>query len=328
MDLKEQIRAYLTGAGSLAERVERVNELRSVIAELSPFADEPVTASRVGFTVNAFRSGEITGARFFTGSSSKLMRGGRSGAITTECLTKPARTKIRRAIQCASDTFRCFMTVTFSPDHLKPWHVDDQGVVLQEYAKYKFKKFLHSIKVARDRRSVASGRESDRIAYVWVAELQENGNVHYHVLLNHRLPIVWLTGLWGQAKNSIDVRSINNINHASCYLRKYMAKERSRIDGNRYGITQNLRETMRPEKTTVYSRELNRHITEVVHDMRQQIIRNGGHVTDYGFYLPTPRRPAVYRDHDGNKQTSPGISRYVGTMLLQQVGYLIATMPF
>jgi len=42
MDLKEQIRAYLTGAGSLAERVERVNELRSVIAELSPFADEPV----------------------------------------------------------------------------------------------------------------------------------------------------------------------------------------------------------------------------------------------------------------------------------------------
>lgn len=42
MDLNEQIRAYLTGAGSLAERVERVNELRSVIAELSPFADEPV----------------------------------------------------------------------------------------------------------------------------------------------------------------------------------------------------------------------------------------------------------------------------------------------
>ena len=288
----------------------------------------PVASKRSGVTVNRFRSGEITGGRFCTGAESKIKLCSRSGPVVTESLSQSARTKIRRAIQNSTDDFRCFMTVTFSPDHLHPWHLDENGTLRQDFAKWKFKKFLHSIKVNRDRKATLTGRCSDSIAYVWVAELQKNGNVHYHVLLNHRLPIAWLTRLWGQAKNSIDVRSINNLNHASCYIRKYMEKERSTIQGNRYGITQQLRESMRPETTTLSGQTPTQSVFAVVDLLRDTIEANGGKVLDHGFYFPVPSRSVRYRGKDGSQKKTVSVSRGLGDYFMKELRSISEFLPF
>lgn len=289
----------------------------------------PDAAKRVGFAIHRFKSGEITGGRFSCGLESRPPSlNPRSGALVTQALTQKARTKIRRAIQNADHDFKCFLTVTFSPGHLQPWHCNSNGSVRHDYAKYKFKKFLHSIKVSYDRKSAASGRLSDLLAYVWVAEVQKNGNIHFHVLLNQRPPIKWLTSLWAQASNSIDVRSINNLNHASCYIRKYMEKERSAVHGNRYGITHGLRKSMQPEKTVINGHEEQRGVFGIVLDLTDTIELNGGKVLEHGFYIPTPCRSVVYRGQDGKTRKSVAVSAGLSAFLLEQVNSFSPSLPF
>lgn len=306
----------------------------------------PESATRQGFTLNRFRSGELTGARFCTGLESASSLPTRSGVLVTQSLTQKSRTKIRRAIQNAEHDFRCFLTVTFAPckfhewqsDFIgpvtpwtcKPWEHNSDGSIRQDFAKYKFKKFLHSIKVAYDRKAAKSGRPSDSIAYVWVAEIQlkTTNNIHFHVLLNHRIPIKWLTALWSQASNSIDVRSINNLNHASCYIRKYMEKDKSEIQGNRYAITQGLRASMQSVKTVISGRLERNSVYDIVADLSDTIHANGGKVLDHGFYLPAPSRSVLYRGKDGRSHKTTGVNSAFPVYLLQQISEFVAPLPF
>lgn len=306
----------------------------------------PDAAKRSGFAIHRFRSGELTGARFTTGLDSKVSLNPRSGALVTETLTQKARTKIRRAIQNAEHDFKCFLTVTFAPCKFnewqpdfvgpvlprtcKPWEHNPDGSVRHDFAKYKFKKFMHSIKVAYDRKAAKSGRESDRIAYVWVAEIQlkSTNNIHFHALVSQRMPIKWLTTLWGQANNSIDVRSINNLNHASCYIRKYMEKDKSPILGNRYAITQGLRQSMQPEKTVINGRELQRGVFGIVLEMMNTIEINGGKVLEHGFYIPTPCRSVMFRNKEGKTCKTMPVFRGLHLHLLQEIDELCTSYPF
>lgn len=308
----------------------------------------PLAAKRQGFALHRFRSGELTGGRFTTGLDSQFSLNPRSGALVTQSLTQKARTKIRRAIQNAEHDFKCFMTVTFSPckfheykpdfigpvDHYaktcKPWEHNADGSVRHDFAKYKFKKFLNSISHSCARKAAHSCRDTDRLAYVWVAEVQlkSTNNIHFHALLNHRLPIKWLTALWSQSSNSIDVRSINNLNHASCYIRKYMEKDKSSIQGNRYAITQGLRDSMRPEKTVINGREMQRNVFEIINEFTDTIQINGGKVLDHGFYLPTPCRSVVYRGEDGKTKKTVAVNARLPVYLLQQINELAESYPF
>ncbi|MDD2540061.1 MAG: hypothetical protein PHH28_03335 [Desulfuromonadaceae bacterium] len=345
-------------AAAYAERMEKRE--KAVVSV-------PEAAKRSGFALHRFRSGELTGARFTTGLSSVVSLNPRSGALVTQSLTQKARTKIRRAIQNATHDFKCFMTVTFAPckfheydpdfvgpvDYLaktcKPWEHNFDGIkpsesspdfvgprspwigsVRHDFAKYKFKKFFHSIKQSCDRKADKSGRETDRIAYVWVAEIQlkTTNNIHFHALLNHRLPIKWLTSLWAQSSNSIDVRSINNLNHASCYLRKYMEKDKSAIQGNRYAITQGLRKSMEPEKTVINGRELQRGVFGIVRDLVDTIELNGGKVLEHGFYLPTPCRSVVFRGKDSTTKKSIAVSAGLSVYILNEIKSLCESFPF
>lgn len=288
----------------------------------------PESSKRQGFTIHEYRSGELTGGRFTTGLESSVSLVSRSGTLVTKSLTQKARTKIRRAIQNAEHNFKCFLTVTFSPVHLNPWECSTNGTVRHDFAKYKFKKFLHSIKVSYDRKFAASDRDSDLLAYVWVAELQKSGNIHFHALLNQRPPIKWLTKLWAQASNSIDVRSINNLNHASCYIRKYMEKEKSVIEGNRYGITQGLRESMQPEKTVINGREKQRGVFAIMQDMSDTIESNGGKVLEHGFYIPTPSRSVVFRGKDGTTKKTVAVNIGCHNYLFKKMASFCLSLPF
>lgn len=278
---------------------------------------------RRGFTVNKYRSGEVTGAQFQTGNES-CFPPVRVGALETSELSRRGKTKIRRAIQCADVEFRCFMTVTFDPAVSK---LNDDGKVCQKWGKEKFKKFIHAIKVSCDRKAVASGDETKKIAYVWVAELQDNGNIHFHVMMNHRLPIVWLSRLWNQAKNSVDVRPVQNKNHASCYLRKYISKGKSTISGNRYGISQKLRETMKPMKSSTDNNEQTEAIKAIIDAMKEDIEANGGKVIDCGFFIPPPARSVTYRKKGKTRKTK-AVSGQLGPFIIKEVIDIIDPIPF
>jgi hypothetical protein len=100
----------------------------------------------------------------------------------------------------------------------------------------------------------------DNLQYLWVAERQENGNIHFHIILNKRLPVrrwnaLWVmqqynAGLIGKTQygepiskqevedrfrrgtihkifNPVDVKRVRSIAGLSAYLTKYITKQKS-----------------------------------------------------------------------------------------------------
>jgi hypothetical protein len=102
-------------------------------------------------------------------------------------------------------------------------------------------------------------KEFKSLQYLWVAERQDNGNIHFHIILNKRLPIrkynaLWVlqqynSGLRGQTQfgvpvglaeieqryksgsihrvfNPVDVKRVRSIAGLSSYLTKYITKQK------------------------------------------------------------------------------------------------------
>lgn len=80
------------------------------------------------------------------------------------------------------------------------------------------------------------------ISYIWKAETQKNGNIHFHICTDHFIPVAYINYLWNriQHKNgyldkyfaahghinapSAEVRKIKGNDAATKYMRKYMLK--------------------------------------------------------------------------------------------------------
>jgi hypothetical protein len=78
--------------------------------------------------------------------------------------------------------------------------------------------------------------------YVWKAEYQRNGNIHYHLLVDRYIPYVELRNCWNRIQNklgyidravykssdysynSTDIHSLYNVRDISSYITKYMSK--------------------------------------------------------------------------------------------------------
>lgn len=90
------------------------------------------------------------------------------------------------------------------------------------------------------------------IDYVWKAETQENGNIHFHITTNQYIEHEKIKNLWNKIlypsglieeyykkhnnrnPNSTDIHSVKNIQHIQSYLIKYFTKNennRRKIDG-------------------------------------------------------------------------------------------------
>lgn len=87
--------------------------------------------------------------------------------------------------------------------------------------------------------------------YLWVAEKQQNGNIHYHIITDSNTSywtvlINWNRiqekygyhkkigegkGIWENMSNSVDVRRVGNIKKIKYYLSKYVTKTHSSITG-------------------------------------------------------------------------------------------------
>lgn len=298
---------------------------------------------QVGFKVRRYRSGEMTGAQFSTGSRCKVVPPSRSGAVVTDGFTLAGRLKIRRAVENAFQPLQRFVTLTFDPAKLYATtsHADIENALSgyssdyhlgHKYAKKELMRWL-------DTTGRAYKRRGQQFSYVWVAELQPStGFIHFHIMTNLWIPKDWIRKIWGQGRTRIDY--IKNTRHAVNYMRKYITKdESSPIQGNRYNISADLRETMKPEEIieAVDVEDLSEgadnpglEAMEIINAMREEITNRGGIVLDFGFSLPAPRRPEKYRDKkSGEIKQTRGISRTLAPQVLSMLQREeTALMPF
>ena len=77
-------------------------------------------------------------------------------------------------------------------------------------------------------RGVYLGRYFDEsIDYVRVLEVQQNGNPHYHVLINRFVPQHWISETWAKLGGGavVDIRMIYDEHRISHYVTKYLTKQ-------------------------------------------------------------------------------------------------------
>ena len=98
------------------------------------------------------------------------------------------------------------------------------------------------------------------VEYVWVAELQKRGAIHFHILLAEYLPKEFINKAWNSIVNKWTVEAhgetqlllpnVKGVFLAGSYITKYISKEENKIHGNLYGVSASLRELMKPTVTT------------------------------------------------------------------------------
>lgn len=98
------------------------------------------------------------------------------------------------------------------------------------------------------------------VEYVWVAELQKRGAIHFHILLAEYLPKEFINKAWNSIVNKWMVEAhgetqlllpnVKGVFLAGSYITKYISKEENKIHGNLYGVSASLRKIMKPNVTT------------------------------------------------------------------------------
>lgn len=275
-------------------------------------------ASTIGFKTRTYKSGESAGGLFYTGRESKSVAPERSGILESTELTNKARVKIRRAVECSDTFIRYFWTLTFSPEHCHAWQKNIDGCVRHDFAKYKIKKYLDTCRHKQKRLN----RE---LSYLWVAELQKNGNIHFHILMDQFFDIKWATKTWAQAANSVDVAPpLKNPEHAANYIRKYMSKgENSLIQGNRYNISSKLHLASVPKEKILMAiskkdnHELDgepvKEMLNLLHVFEDVITERGGNVFAYGYHVQRGRSAKKYKDKKtGEEKESKAVHPRLG----------------
>lgn len=172
----------------------------------------------------------------------------RSGEVITYGLTKKAVVKIKRAAQFLSAAPACYMiTLTYA------------NYVPHKEAKKHLSRFFKRLNYHVS----TSSTFKEEFFYVWVAEIQEKrfkqtnvDVIHFHILTNLRFDADFIRASWNETneyKNQYQqcrVHLTKIRKGASAYLTKavpYLAKgSETPIKGNRYGISKNLRELMKP----------------------------------------------------------------------------------
>jgi hypothetical protein len=128
-----------------------------------------------------------------------------------------------------------------------------------------------------------------------------------------------LVKLWDQASNSVNIKRLNNQEHAVNYLLSYMKKGNTPIEGKRYGMSQKLLDGSKPIKFDFYGRSKRRAFLNIKDDLEREIKENGGYVADWGLSLPAPCRPRVWKDKQGAIFRKPGVSQKIGKELLEKL---------
>jgi hypothetical protein len=166
------------------------------------------------------------------------------------------------------------------------------------------------------------------VSYIWVAEVQQNGNIHFHILVDRFMPVKWLVNIWNQAANSVNVKRLNDQVHAVNYMLKYMKKGNCPIEGKRYGMTQNLLDGIKPQKIRYEGVDRREAFKKVRRQMYWEIEQNGGMVSDFGLFIPPHKRERTWRDKEGNIQKTKGVSRKLSEKFLTKLDNAMKPIDF
>ena len=174
------------------------------------------------------------------------------GERITSKLTSKGKSRIRRAarlFQYLAETekgykgYATMITLTFGK-----WYPDDKlGKKLLDTF---FKRLKRKLNV-------------NDFYYVWVAERQKRGAIHFHILTPHYTPKNWLNAAWNDIVNKhLDKKGLGQhkqklypnvikVYNAGAYMVKYCQKEGENIKGNGYNMSQQTSNMITPRVTSV-----------------------------------------------------------------------------
>ena len=305
------------------------------------------------FTIKQYASGETIGSYRLVNGESKSIPPKCDGERSTDSFRLKSRQKIRRAVENSAVDFNVFLTLTFAPGLLQPWHFEEQPwfnfvgpmpegeslptrlVIRHDFAKYKLMKFRMALtqKFTREvRKNIKHGAYMDHrlkkhdllteeqietyinshsLRFIWAAELQDNGNIHFHIMLNRYIPIAYMSKLWGQAKNSVDVEFMKDATHAANYISQYItADDVQPIKGNRYNISRRVRQEAKPVLILTKENQEAIVLRKMAQKMAEFFEQKGGRVIGSGFgvVIPRPRKSRPYKAKDGTIKRTHGFS--------------------
>lgn len=310
------------------------------------FVLPPLVASEVPvFRFSRYVTGEVSAAYYLSGNVSKVKPPARSGPVETTCFRQKAKSKVRRAAECSSVPLTTFVTLTFAPRKVyeetpelieclrHPLLDDFMGptfpVVDQVWAKSKLVNFRKALTMKTNRqidcklKELPPGkhkvhRAKHQLRFLWVAELQDSGNIHFHALTNKYIPVAYLRRIWSHGRSNI--KKLNDAEHAARYMVKYMTKdERAIIKGNRYNISACLRDDSKPVSIDHAEGSNAVAMRKSLNLMRSLITENGGYVIGtggFGCNIPHPRRSKAYRGQFGQVCWTKAINRKLHDSLL------------
>lgn len=100
-------------------------------------------------------------------------------------------------------------------------------------------------------------RHTGCVKFLWVAELQKRGTIHFHLILKSRVDMAWFQRSWkeitGQDVGQQDIRPIKGGSAIARYLSKYVTKGKdSGIAGRRYSMDGATSRAIRPKPLETY----------------------------------------------------------------------------
>lgn len=99
-------------------------------------------------------------------------------------------------------------------------------------------------------------RRIEGFMYLWVAELQKRGAIHFHILTPHFVNKDLINKAWkdivskwykseGKEFNKV-LPNVKKVYSVGSYMAKYMTKEGKKIQGNMYGASENAHQLLKP----------------------------------------------------------------------------------
>lgn len=143
-------------------------------------------------------------------------------------------------------------------------------------------------------------RHTRRRNWVWCAEAQGNGNIHFHIVVDGMLYHSCVKAIWNSVldthgyidrfekhhghrdPNSSDIHSLKKVNHIAAYLSKYMTKDdySNLIVGRLWGCTDALKQ-LQPFRDEEWGE-----VFKFVHD-QQEVGHNSIYKSDHFYVLKT-----------------------------------------
>jgi len=123
------------------------------------------------------------------------------------CGKKKASRLVKQIGKWAEATsLRRMLTLTLDPSKIKGNKYDHIMQVWRKFRVYLYRRFKN-------------------VSFIWVLELQKNGNPHLHILISQYIPQAWISEVWDKLGGGkvVDIRWVD-IHRVKAYVSKYFTK--------------------------------------------------------------------------------------------------------